>query len=74
MASRSEERAQSAIDSIRKELGEDKTKIDFVKLDLTDLNQVKGAADALVAKDIPIHILVNNAGVSLLIPCKRLVL
>jgi NAD(P)-dependent dehydrogenase (short-subunit alcohol dehydrogenase family) len=62
MASRSAQRAQEAIDSIRKELGDDKAQIEFLELDLMDLQAVKAAADQFLSLKLPLHILVNNAG------------
>ena len=66
MASRSEERAKGAIESIKKELG-DKAQIEFLKLDLQDLKQVKSAAEEFVKTGKPLNILVNNAGMSLVV-------
>ena len=65
VATRSKERAQEAIDAIQKTL-DGKAKIEFLKLDLMDLAQVKEAAQEFLKKDIPLDILVNNAGVFLL--------
>ena len=60
MASRSQERAAEAIDRIKKETGKD---VEFLKLDLQDLNQVKQAANEFLKKKLPLNILVNNAGI-----------
>ena len=61
MASRSEDRAANAIAAIKKSLG-DAAKIEFLKLDLMDLKQIKAAADKFMKMNLPLHILINNAG------------
>jgi NAD(P)-dependent dehydrogenase (short-subunit alcohol dehydrogenase family) len=58
MASRSSERAAAAIAKIAAETG--KT-VEFLELNLQDLKQVQGAAQAFLAKKLPLDILVNNA-------------
>jgi retinol dehydrogenase 12 len=37
---------------------------EFLSLDLADLSQVRAAAEALLARDFPIHVLLNNAGLA----------
>ena len=61
MASRSEDRANEAIASIKKELG-DSALIEFLKLDLMDLKQVKASAEEWLKKGLSLNILINNAG------------
>nr|KAJ3414602.1 hypothetical protein HK105_001728 [Polyrhizophydium stewartii] len=58
MAARSEAKARDAIDRLKGATGCD---AEFLRLDLQDLNQVKAAADEFLAKQLPLHILVNNA-------------
>ncbi|KAL2918517.1 hypothetical protein HK105_201937 [Polyrhizophydium stewartii] len=60
MASRSEERARQAIERIKADTGKD---VEFLRLDLQDINQAKAAADEFLAKKLPLNILVNNAGI-----------
>ncbi len=62
MASRSQQRAQEAIDAIQKELN-GAAKIEFLSLDLMDLKQVKEAAETFLKMDKPLDILMNNAGI-----------
>jgi len=60
LACRSEEKARPVIDGIRSAGGD----AAFVGLDLADLASVRRAAEDLLAKDDPIHVLVNNAGLA----------
>jgi NAD(P)-dependent dehydrogenase (short-subunit alcohol dehydrogenase family) len=60
MASRSSEKAETAIDLIFKDTGK---KVNFLSLDLQDLNQVKAAADNFLKLGVPLDILINNAGI-----------
>ena len=60
MASRSKARAEEAIKKIKMETG--KT-VEFMELDLQDLGQVKKAAQGFLEKEIPLDILINNAGI-----------
>lgn len=62
LACRSEERARPVIDAIRATAGDDR--VDFVRLDLGDLADVRRAARELLDRGHPIHVLVNNAGVA----------
>jgi len=61
VAARSRERAEPVL----RELGEHAgVEVELVELDLTDLASVKRAADGLLARDRPIDVLVDNAGVA----------
>jgi NAD(P)-dependent dehydrogenase (short-subunit alcohol dehydrogenase family) len=60
LACRSEEKTRPVIEAIKAAGGE----ADFVALDLADLTSVRKAADSVLAKDIPLHGLVNNAGLA----------
>ena len=60
MASRSEEKALIAIAQIKKETGKD---VEFLRVDLQDLNQTRKAAEGFVKKNVPLDILINNAGI-----------
>ncbi|KAK9798541.1 hypothetical protein WJX73_001218 [Symbiochloris irregularis] len=61
MATRSQERAQQAIDQIKAEVG-DQASVDFLRLDLTDFSSIKAAAAELKGKRI--DVLANNASVA----------
>jgi NAD(P)-dependent dehydrogenase (short-subunit alcohol dehydrogenase family) len=63
MAARNETKAQQAIDKIKYLHPEDK--VSFTKVDLSSLASVKEFAETINAKNEPVHILVNNAGVAL---------
>eukprot|EP00842_Homolaphlyctis_polyrhiza_P004941 jgi/Hompol1/5448/HPOL_001699-RA len=61
MASRSEEKATKAIESIKKEVPS--AKIEFLQLQLSDLKQTQAAGKAFAAKGIAVDCLINNAGI-----------
>lgn len=60
VACRTPSKAQPVIDAIKKETGNDR--IELVTLDLGDQSSVRAAAAAILAKNVPIHGLINNAG------------
>jgi len=61
LACRSESRAASVIDEIeRRACG----RAEFLALDLSSLEGVRTAAAAFSARNLPLHVLVNNAGVA----------
>ena len=60
LACRSEAKTTPVIDEIKRETKNDK--VEFVALDLGDLASVRKCAEAILARNIPIHGLVNNAG------------
>lgn len=62
LACRSADKTQPVIDEIKRETGNDK--LEFVQLDLSDLASVRRCADELLARNIPIHGLINNAGLA----------
>ncbi|KAJ7198979.1 NAD-P-binding protein [Mycena pura] len=61
LATRSEEKAQAAIEDIRKSTG--KSSIHFLHIDLADLASVRKAAEEYNSKETELHVLINNAGV-----------
>jgi len=61
MACRSEEKAKAAIKAIKEETHNDQ--LEFLQLDLSDLHNVKAAADNFLSRGLPLHILINNAGI-----------
>ena len=62
VACRSVERTQPVIDEIKRETGN--PQVELVALDLADLASVRRCADELLARKIPIHGLINNAGLA----------
>ncbi|TPX30143.1 hypothetical protein SmJEL517_g06225 [Synchytrium microbalum] len=61
MACRSRERAEKAIAEIKK--AAPTANVEFLELDLQDINQTKKAGEAWLKKGLPLHVLVNNAGI-----------
>ncbi|RGB30507.1 hypothetical protein C1646_627865 [Rhizophagus diaphanus] len=61
VASRSKERGETAVENIKKETGNDQ--VEYLHLDLVSLKNVKQSAENFLAKNLPLHILVNNAGI-----------
>jgi retinol dehydrogenase 12 len=62
MACRSLEKAQPVADAIKQETGNQN--VELVQLDLGNQTSVRRAAKEILAKSIPIHGLVNNAGIT----------
>jgi NAD(P)-dependent dehydrogenase (short-subunit alcohol dehydrogenase family) len=62
LACRSADKTQPVIDEIKRDTGNDK--IEFVAIDLSDLASVRACAEQLLARGIPIHGLINNAGLA----------
>ena len=62
LACRSQPKAQQAIDQIQAACGHDR--VEFLALDLNDLDQVRRSAQAFLARDLPLHVLINNAGLA----------
>jgi len=60
LACRSKDKTEAVIAELKRDTGNDK--IEFVALDLGDLASVRACAKELLARDIPIHGLINNAG------------
>ncbi len=61
VASRSREKGEAAVAGIRAATGNDA--VEFLPLDLADLDSVRACASAFLARGEPLHGLVNNAGV-----------
>jgi len=61
-ACRTEAKAQEAIDEVAAATGSDQ--LEFLALDLADLDQVRAAAATLIERGDPIHVLVANAGIA----------
>jgi retinol dehydrogenase 12 len=62
IACRSKERGQEAIDEIRSSVPS--ANIELLPLDLGDLVSVRACAETFLARDLPLHILINNAGLA----------
>src|SRR5690242_17336575 len=61
IACRSPEKSRAALDDIRGAVGKE---VELLPLDLGDLDSVRACAKAFLEKDLPLHILVNNAGLA----------
>jgi len=62
IACRTEARANAARDQIRLATGNHR--VETVALDLGDFQSIQACADLLLARDLPIHCLINNAGMA----------
>lgn len=61
VACRNAEKAKAAIEEIEQECG---GTLEFLSLDLANLKSVREAADEFLSRGLPLHILVNNAGLA----------
>ena len=61
LACRTESKALEAIRDIKEKVPD--AKLEFIRLDLSDLDSVKEFAQQFKAKGYPLHLLMNNAGV-----------
>jgi NAD(P)-dependent dehydrogenase (short-subunit alcohol dehydrogenase family) len=62
LACRSQSKTAAVIEEIRREVPA--ANIEYVSLDLADLSSVRACAEAILARNIPIHGLINNAGLA----------
>ena len=62
LACRSKDKTTAVIDEIQRETGN--PSVEFVALDLGDLASVRACAEAILARNVPIHGLINNAGMA----------
>jgi retinol dehydrogenase-12 len=62
LACRSQPKTAAVIDEIRREVPA--ANVEYISLDLADLSSVRVCAEAILARDIPIHGLINNAGLA----------
>jgi len=62
VACRSEPKGQRAASDIRSRSGNDK--VEYFELDLASLASVRRGAAAFLARSLPLHLLINNAGVA----------
>jgi len=63
LACRSEERGRAAVEQVVKEAAVPADRIEFMQLDLASLRSVEAFVQAFLAKELPLHLLINNAGV-----------
>lgn len=61
LANRSKAKTDAVLEEIRRDVAG--AQVEYAELDLSDLASVRACAKALLARDLPIHGLVNNAGV-----------
>lgn len=64
LASRTSSKAQAAIEKLKLEYPASKGRLEFLKLDLSDLSTIKASAQEFMAKEDKLHVLTNNAGVN----------
>jgi dehydrogenase/reductase SDR family protein 13 len=62
LACRSRDKTAAVIDEIQRETGN--SRLEYVALDLGDLASVRACAEAIAARNVPIHGLINNAGLA----------
>jgi retinol dehydrogenase 12 len=62
LACRSRAKGEAAVAALTAQTGNDQ--IGYLPLDLADLDSVRACAAAFLARDEPLHVLVNNAGVA----------
>jgi retinol dehydrogenase 12 len=62
IACRSAQRAQPAADEIKRAVPD--AKLELLSLDLGDFASVRSCAQAFLARDLPLHLLINNAGLA----------
>jgi NAD(P)-dependent dehydrogenase (short-subunit alcohol dehydrogenase family) len=62
IACRSVEKGQIAIDEIRKTTGNEK--VELLALDLGDFASIRACAAQFLSRDLPLHLLINNAGLA----------
>jgi len=62
LACRARDKTEAVIEEIRRDTGN--SRAEYVHLDLGDLASVRTCAEAIVARNLPIHGLINNGGVA----------
>ena len=63
VAGRSQEKADRAIDEIKKAVPSSDGRLEFLKVDLADLTNIKASADDFLKREQRLDVLTNNAGV-----------
>jgi len=62
ITSRNLEKGQQAVDKLKKETSNQK--VEFLQLDNSDFKSVRNFAQKFIEKKLPLHVLVNNAGIA----------
>jgi NAD(P)-dependent dehydrogenase (short-subunit alcohol dehydrogenase family) len=62
LACRSETKTAAVLDEIKREVPG--ASLEYIELDLADLSSVRRCAEAILARNVPIHGLINNAGLA----------
>lgn len=62
LACRSESKTAAVIEEIKREVGN--ASLEYLHLDLADLASVRACAEGILARNVPIHGLINNAGLA----------
>lgn len=62
LACRSEEKTQPVIEEIRR--ASSQATVEYLPLDLGDFDSIRRCADAFLRRDLPLHVLINNAGLT----------
>ena len=62
IACRSVDRGQTAVDDIRRATGSEK--VELLALDLGDFASIRACADQFLSRNLPLHLLINNAGLA----------
>ncbi len=62
IACRSLEKGQAAVDAIRQTTGSER--VELLALDLGDFVSIRTCAEAFLARNLPLHLLINNAGLA----------
>jgi len=62
LACRSESKAAPVVERIRREVGHEQ--VEFLSLDLADLQQVRASAACFLDRGLPLGLLINNAGLA----------
>ena len=62
IACRSIDKGQAAVDEIRKATGN--PQVEILALDLGDFASIRQCAQTFLARDLPLHLLINNAGLA----------
>ena len=62
IACRSVEKGQAAVDEIRKATGNER--VELLALDLGDFASIRACAEQFLSRDLPLHLLINNAGLA----------
>ena len=60
LASRSKEKAEPVVEAMCREVGHDR--VEYLPLDLASFRSIRRAADTFLARNLPLHVLINNAG------------